>query len=176
MCLESTVLSRPVGSCLRSLGGCLLASNGGQKGLIRIWKFATQGPLSIRHRSFGLLAGAYQTAKEFGLIDSLRKHIEGRRYGTERWINFFITILNRLDRATSKNKMRSWIKKTILPDLLDIEVNHLTSKKYGYVTDDVISEAQLKEKRKTHPTDADDFSSNIGSYSYFRKQSVQKIS
>jgi transposase len=120
------------------------------------WKFATQGPLSIRHRSFGLVAGAYQTAKEFGLIDILRKHIEGRRYGTERWIYFFITILNRLDRATSKNKMRSWIKKTILPDLLDIEVSHLTSKKYWYVTDDVLSEAQLKEKRKAHQTDADD--------------------
>lgn len=123
---------------------------------ILAWKFDTQGPLSVRHRRFGLVAAAYQTACEFGLIESLQTHIEGRRYGIERWMYFFITMVNRLDRATSKNKMQEWIKKTILAQLLDIDPQQLTSKKYWYVTDDVISEAQLQEKRAQRDAEEED--------------------
>ena len=123
---------------------------------ILAWKFETQGPLSVRHRHFGLVAAAYQTAREYGLIEALQTHLSGSRYGIERWVYFLITIVNRLDSATSKNKMQTWIKQTILPDLLAIDPGQLSSKKYWYVTDDVISEAELQEKRAQGQCTADD--------------------
>jgi len=61
---------------------------------------------------------------------------------------FFVPIINRLDSATSKEKMGGWLKKTILPELLNIEAQNFTGKKFWYATDDVISEKALQEKRE----------------------------
>jgi transposase len=115
-----------------------------------------QRPVIVEHRAFGFLAAAYQTAVEFGMVETLKAHIKGKRYGIDRWLFFFITILNRLEYATSKNKMGRWIDKTILPELLGIKSKKLTSKNFWYVTDDVISEKTLKEKRKEQLPDEKD--------------------
>lgn len=103
---------------------------------------------SVTHRSFGVVAAVYQTAKEFGMIDILKKHIKGKRYDIDRWKYFLITIINGVDHSCSKNKMKGWLQKTILPDLLEIDIEQFSSKKFWYVTDDVISESLLQEKRK----------------------------
>jgi len=119
----------------------------GDASTILSWKKNIKGPVSIEHRAFGLLAAAYQTAIEFGLVSALKDNIKGKRFGIDRWLYFFITILNKLDCSTSKNQTQKWAKKTILPDLLDFKPEKLTSKNYWYVTDDIISEAALKKRR-----------------------------
>ncbi len=120
----------------------------GEAETILSWKQSTQGPLSVEYRAFGFLAAAYQTAIEFGMAEALATHIKGKRYGMDRWIFFFLTIVNRLECATSKNKMGQWAAKTILPDLLGIDVGKLSGKNFWYVTDDVISEKELLKERK----------------------------
>ena len=110
---------------------------------------ASDKPVSTSTRRFGLLAAAHQTATKLGLPAILAKHIEGTRCGIPRWIFFYVTILNRLDHATSKNKMAAWLKKTILPDLLHIKPSAMTSKTYWYAADDVISERELQKYRET---------------------------
>jgi len=60
---------------------------------------------------------------------------------------FLLTIINRLDCATSKNKMCDWVKNTILPDLIQFDAKKLNSKNYWYVTDDVISEEETVKNR-----------------------------
>jgi transposase len=115
----------------------------------------TKEPISVMTRHFGVIAAAYQTALEISLQKILMKHIEGKRYGIARWIFFFVTIINRLDHSTSKNKMSHWLKKTILPDLLDFDPDKFTSKNFWYVTDDVISEKELIRRRETE-NDPDD--------------------
>jgi len=105
-------------------------------------------PMRVIIRHFGLIASAYQTSKEMCLQQILKQNIEGKRAGVDRWIYFFVTIINRLDHATSKNKMSGWLKKTILPELLGFDPAKLTSKNFWYATDDVISERELKQHRE----------------------------
>ena len=110
-------------------------------------------PIHANVRAFGLIAAAYQTSKEIGLVDVLARHIEGKRFGVPRGLFFFVSILNRLDHATSKNKMSDWLQKTILPDLLGFDAKKFNSRNFWYVTDDVISEKELRERRDIEPED-----------------------
>lgn len=111
----------------------------------------TRTPVEVRHREFGMMAAAYQTATELGLVDVLKRHIEGERFGLPRWLYFLLPILNRLSRATSKARMGHWAVGTVLPTLLGFDAKRLNSQTFWYVTDDVISERELKERRKEHP-------------------------
>lgn len=112
-------------------------------------------PLTVTVRHFGLLAAAYQTAQRLGLPQLLSQHLPGVRAGVPRWIYFFVTVLNRLDQATSKNKMSAWLKQTIVPELLGFDAERLTSQHFWYATDDIISERELRERREHAPDDDD---------------------
>jgi transposase len=112
----------------------------------------TRKPLEVRHREFGFVAAVYQTAVEIGLIELLQKHIEGERFGLPRWLYFLLPILNRLAQATSKARMGEWAQHTILPSLLGFRPQPLNSQTFWYVTDDVISERELQERREKNAT------------------------
>lgn len=111
-----------------------------------------QGPAKIRHRDFGFVAAIYQTAVEVGLAELLQRYIPGKRYGIERWLFFLLPIINRLQHATSKEKMGVWAAGTILPDLLGFNPKKLNSKSFWYATDDVICEKQLQQRRQSDPS------------------------
>ena len=113
-------------------------------------------PVEIRHRDFGFVAAIYQTAVETGLVSLLQQHIPGKRYGFPRWLYFLLPIINRLQHATSKQKMGEWAVTTILPDLLDFDPKRFNSKTFWYVTDDIISEKELQERRRNQPELEDD--------------------
>lgn len=113
-------------------------------------------PYSVKVRNFGLIAAAYQVSKKIDLIQILKKHIQGNRSWVPRWIYFLVTIINRLDQATSKNKMSKWLEKTILPELLNFDHRKLTSKNFWYSTDDIISEKEIKMRREKEKENADD--------------------
>jgi len=110
-----------------------------------------RSPLEVRYREFGFVAALYQTAVEIGLVSLLQQHIPGDRFGVPRWLYFLLPIINRLQHATSKQRMGEWAATTILPDLLDFDPKRLNSKTFWYVTDDVVSEKELRERRKKQP-------------------------
>lgn len=116
----------------------------------------SRAPLEVRHREFGFVAAVYQTAVEVGLVDLLKHHMPGRRYGVARWLYFLLPILNRLQHATSKQRMGKWAAGTVLPEVLDFDPKRLDSKSFWYATDDVISERELRERRKENPQLEDD--------------------
>ena len=107
-----------------------------------------EAPITVQVRNFGLIGAAYQTAIEINLPQIFMKHISGEKCQVPRWIYFFVTIINRMDNATSKNKMSKWLKSTILPDLLHFDHSKMTSKNFWYVSDDLVSEKELIEKRE----------------------------
>jgi hypothetical protein len=111
----------------------------------------TRSPLEVRHREFGMVTAAYETAVELGLVDVLKQHIEGERFGLPRWLYFLLPILNRLSCATSKARMGDWAAGTVLPTLLGFDPKRLNSQTFWYATDDVISEQELKQRREEHP-------------------------
>ena len=113
--------------------------------------------VSIKHKSFGLPGAVYQIAQKLGMADILKKHIPGSRYGIPRYQFFLLSIINRIDHATSKEQMGKWADKTILPQLLHFNGDKLNSKHFWYVTDDVISESDLRLFRKEQKNNLDVF-------------------
>lgn len=111
----------------------------------------TQEPLETHHREFGFVAAVYQTIERIGLADLLREHIPGHRFGMPRWLFFLLPIVNRLGHATSKRQMGKWAEKTVLPQLLGFDPSRLSSKTFWYVTDEALSEEQLRKARKEKP-------------------------
>jgi len=107
--------------------------------------------LEARHRSFGFVMAIYQTALEIGLVDLLRDHFPGTSYGVANWLYFLLPMINRLESATSKEKMGSWSASTVLPTLLGIDSNQLDSNSFWYATDAFISENELRERRQKNP-------------------------
>ncbi len=116
-----------------------------------------RSPVKVRTRDFGMIAAAYQTAFEIDLPKILMNHIKGERFDTNLWIYFFVTIINRLDHATSKEKMSGWLKKSILSELMNINPDNFAGKNFWYATDDVISEKELKKQRKEKKVASDPF-------------------
>jgi transposase len=112
----------------------------------------TPSPLRVHHRAFGFVSAIYQTALDIGLVDLLKTYIPGSRYGLPRWLYFMLPIINRLDDATTKQRMGSWAASTVLPDLLSFDPNVLNSQSFWYATDDIISENALKQRRKANPS------------------------
>jgi transposase len=105
-------------------------------------------PIEIKNRHFGFVAALLSVAEEIGLVELLKEHIKGNRHGIENWKYFLLAIINRLQHATSKEKMGEWASHTVLPDLLKFNSKELNSKSFWYATDDVISEKKLKAERE----------------------------
>jgi hypothetical protein len=100
----------------------------------------TKEPVSVSAREFGLVAAAYQAATEMGLQEILNMYVPGQRAGVPLWKYFFVCIINRLDDATSKNRMSEWLDRTVLPELLDIDPRTISGKNFWYAADDVLCE------------------------------------
>lgn len=103
---------------------------GSAKTILRCIK-GNRSPVKVSTRNFGMVAAAYQAATLVELPQILAKHIKGERFKTDLWKYFFVTIINRLDSATSKEKMSNWLKKTILPELINIKIQNFTGKIFG---------------------------------------------
>ncbi len=112
-------------------------------------------PTKVIIRQFGLIAAAYQTACQIGIPEILSTYIHGNQGGVARWLYFFVPILNRLDHATSKNKMSAWLNKTILPELLELKPQQFNSKNFWYATDNVVSEKAIRMTRARQEQDGD---------------------
>lgn len=119
-------------------------------------KESKSGPVDVKHLNFGAVAASYTVAKKIGLIDILKKHIAGSRFGIPQWLFFFVAIINRMDHSTSKEKMGKWAAATILPQLLGFDPTVLNSQTFWYVTDDITSERKLRERRAKNESANDD--------------------
>ena len=121
--------------------------------------FSSREPLEVKWRDFGFVIAIYNMAIETGLVELLQQHIKGKRYGIENWKYFLLAIINRLQQATSKEKMGEWAAKTVLPDIMDFDAKKLNSKSFWYATDDVISQKELEKKKEIDDSEDDIFAS-----------------
>lgn len=108
-------------------------------------------PLEVHSREFGFVGAAYTTMLDIGLIELLKTHLPGTRHGIPLWVFFTLSIINRLQYATSKESMGKWATKTILPQLLRFDPQKVHSKSFWYATDEVLSEQEVRERRRRQP-------------------------
>lgn len=134
-------------------------------------------PIEIKNRHFGFVSALLSVAEEIGLIALLKEHIKGKRHGIDNWKYFIIAIINRLQHATSKEKMGEWATGTVLPDLLNFDANRLNSKSFWYATNDVISEKKLQEEREIAEDSSEDIFAGINEsiFKVIEKKLVQNI-
>ena len=134
-------------------------------------------PIEVKNRHFGFVAAVLSVAEEVGLVALLQEYITGKRHGIDNWKYFLLAIINRLQHATSKEKMGKWASGTVLPDLLNFDAKKLASKSFWYATDDVISEKELQEGRKTKEDLSADIFTNINDSTFkeIEKKLVQNI-
>ena len=105
-------------------------------------------PIEVETKEFGFIAALVQVSREIGLIEILQKQFPGKRFGIPVWLYFFLTMINRLQPATSKEQMGVWANKTILPELFDFDPQALNSKTFWCATEAVISESELRLVRE----------------------------
>jgi len=134
-------------------------------------------PIEVNNKHFGFVAALLNVAEEIGLVALLKEQIKGERHGVDNWKYFLLAIINRLQHATSKEKMGEWASGTVLPDLLDFDPKKLNSKSFWYATDDVISEKELQAGRKVKENLSDDVFTNINDSTFkkIEKQLVKNI-
>lgn len=134
-------------------------------------------PIEIKNRHFGFVVALLSVAEEIGLIALLKEHIKGKRHGIDNWKYFIITIINRLQHATSKEKMGEWAAGTVLPDLLNFDAKRLNSKSFWYATNDVISEKELQEEREVAKESSEDIFAGINGsiFKVIERKLVQNI-
>jgi transposase len=134
-------------------------------------------PIEIKNRHFGFVVALLSVAEEIGLIALLKEHIKGKRHGIDNWKYFIIAIINRLQHATSKEKMGEWAAGTVLPDLLNFDTKKLNSKSFWYATNDVISEKELQEEREVAKESSEDIFAGINGsiFKVIERKLVQNI-
>lgn len=134
-------------------------------------------PIEIKNRHFGFVVALLSVAEEIGLIALLKEHIKGKRHGIDNWKYFIIAIINRLQHATSKEKMGEWAAGTVLPDLLNFDTKKLNSKSFWYATNDVISEKELQEEREFAGESSEDIFAGINGsiFKVIERKLVQNI-
>lgn len=149
----------------------------GTAGSIKNRLLTIREPIEVKNRHFGFVAAILSVAEEVGLVTLLKDHIKGKRHGIDNWKYFIIAIINRLQHATSKEKMGKWASGTVLPDLLGFDAKKLNSKSFWYATDDVISEKELQKDRKTKVDLSEDIFTNINDSTFkeIEKKLVQNI-
>lgn len=132
-------------------------------------------PLEVAYKEFGFIAALTQVSRDIGLVELLQESFPGERYGVPLWLYFFITIINRLQHATSKEQMGSWAQKTILPDIFEFDPGALTSQSFWYATEDVVSESELREVRAAKELLSVALSTGISIEDYDRRAATELL-
>ena len=98
--------------------------------------------------NFGLEAALYEVARSIGLPQLLERNFPGHVSGIKISDYLLTVIINRVCEPKPKTQIREYIRKGILGKIMRIEPSKLTSQNYWLAYDKIISEKDLKEKRK----------------------------
>jgi transposase len=92
----------------------VLAHLGTADGLLRKLQQAGGKPLKARVHDFGLLAAAFQLARQLRLVELIDHHVPKRHQGPSVGQYLLLAALNRLAQPTSKAKLAAWFAHTPL--------------------------------------------------------------
>jgi len=107
-----------------------------------------QRPQEVSKKEFGLVCAALNTAEEIGLVEVIDKCVPKRNQGLTVGQYLLVGVLNKIVSPTSRNGIKDWIKKTVLPERLGIDPDLLTSQNFWDHFDLILSEKELKERKK----------------------------
>lgn len=94
-----------------------------------------QAPLDVSFRSFGDVAALFLQAQELHLADTIDRHLPLHRESLPVGQLLVLAAINRCCAPTSKAGISSWYRKTVLPDLMGLEAEKLTSQAFWEAMD-----------------------------------------
>lgn len=107
-----------------------------------------QRPSEVAKKEFGLVCAALNVAEEIGVVDVIDRCVPKRRQGLTVGQYLLIGALNKIASPTSRNGIRDWINKTVLPERLGVDPDLLTSQNFWDHFDMILCEKELKENKE----------------------------
>ena len=112
----------------------------------------TPRPSSVRAREFGLSAALLQITDRLGFVRLVDEVVVKRHQGATVGQYMLIAALNRCSAPTSKSKIGEWYEETILPRILKINPEQLTSQRFwdnmDLITEEEIVDLQVALAKK----------------------------
>lgn len=105
-------------------------------------------PTELDAKAFGLECAALAVAKELNLIGIIDRHVAKRRQGLSVGEYLVIGAINRICQPTSRSGIKGWIEGTVLPEKMQVDPNLLKSQNFWDAWDKLISEGDVKARRK----------------------------
>lgn len=105
-------------------------------------------PIEVQSKAFGLECAALAVARELDLINIIDRHVAKRQQGLSVGEYLVVGALNRICKPTSRNGLAGWFDKTVLSEKMQIDPTLLKSKNFWDAFDKMISEAEVKRRRK----------------------------
>lgn len=94
-------------------------------------------PKEASHLDFALPAALYQLAEEIGLIPIINSFTQGTSAGLDVGQYIVLAAINRVCKPRSKNGIRTWYQKTILPQLFTIGSSRVNSQRFWDAMDEI---------------------------------------
>lgn len=107
-----------------------------------------QQPQTVDVKEFGLVTAALHEAERIGLVDVIDRLVPKRRQGYTVGQYILIAVLNKIAAPTSRNGIRDWLRRTVLPERLGIDPDLFTSQNFWDHFDLILSESELQENKK----------------------------
>jgi len=102
----------------------------------------------IHKKRFGLVCAALSVAEEIGLVEVIDRHVPKRRQGLSVGQYILIAVLNKIAHPTSRNGIRDWIQRTVLPEKLGIDPGLLRSQNFWDNFDLILSEEDVRTQKE----------------------------
>lgn len=107
-----------------------------------------QHPQAVDVKEFGLVMAALREAERIGLVDVIDRLVPKRKQGCTVGQYILIAALNKIASPTSRNGIREWLLKTVIPERLGIDPNLFTSQNFWDHFDLILSESELKQNKQ----------------------------
>jgi transposase len=105
-------------------------------------------PQSVYSKEYGLPMSILSIAKEIGLIEIIDEVLPYKVKGVKASEFILISAISKLNGSISKEKTGKYFATTVLPEVMGIKANKLDSKSYWAIFEKIISEKDLKTKKK----------------------------
>lgn len=94
-----------------------------------------QRPKKAKHQSFGDVAALYEISQQLGIVPAINSTVGRKVADISVGEYFLIAAINRACKATSKNGIVNWYKRTALEDIMKIDANKVTSQNFWEAMD-----------------------------------------
>lgn len=107
-----------------------------------------QRPQMVDTKEFGLVMAALREAERLDLVRVIDRLVPKRHQGYTIGQYILVAVINKIASPTSRNGIRDWLKKTVLPERLGLDPDLFTSQNFWDHFDLILSEKELTTNKE----------------------------